>query len=124
MKMEIIDLGQLPSRILYYDEVAFINEDRPIGIYSASIYDRKFFCGNYIFYRNKSITDFAIYSEKKNRSDIFVSLQLLGKSPIKRGRTAPIKMFSVSKEDFIGVIRQENHPALDWLLFNQELWNP
>jgi len=122
--MEIIDLGQLPAGVLYSDEVAFINEDRPIGIYSASIYDRKFFCGNYIFYRDKSVTDFAIYSDEENRSEIFVSPQLLEKSLIKRRETAPMKLFSVSKEEFISVIRQENHPALDWLIFNQDLWNP
>ena len=120
--MEIIDLGKLPARELYSDEIAFIHENRPTGIYSASIYAGKFFCSNYVFYRSKSLTDFTIYSDWESENEIFGSPQLLEKTKKKRKENV-MKMFSVSKEEFIGFIRQEKHPALDWLLFNQDLWN-
>ena len=119
--MELIDLGKFPPNTYYSKEVYFLHEDREIGIYSASICDNDVPYANYIFYHSKSPTDFMIYSDDEGTC-IFISLSLTRTIQTKR-RESALNMFFVSKEEFIGVIRQEKHPALDWLLFNQDLWN-
>ena len=120
--MELIDLGKFPPNNYYSKEVYFLHEDREIGIYSASIYNKDVPYANYIFHHSKSTTDFIIYSDDDTDSSIFISLSLT-RTIQKKGKEVVLNMFSVSKEEFIGVIRQEKHPALDWLLFNQDLWN-
>ena len=116
--MELIDLGNFYVRgPKATEEEAFLYEDRESGLYCASVYDRKVFCDRYIFYRS-NILDFVIdYSRFNNDTDILISSQL-SKT---KGHSKP-EMRSVSQEVFLDCIRSKNHPALDWLLFNQELW--
>ena len=94
----------------------------PTGLYYADFcqYDDSLESNKLYFWLNGSIPYFAIFifSDKNLKMVALNATYLASNIPYERGQ-----LLYTSLEEFCSRTIEVNHPATEWLLFNQELWN-
>jgi hypothetical protein len=94
----------------------------PTGLFSADFheYEDSLKSNNIYFWTNDSIPYFAIFifSDKNLRMVALNAAYLNSNIPYERGQ-----LLYTSLDEFCNRTIEVNHPATEWLLFNQDLWN-
>ena len=119
MKMEPIYLG------LFQDSLEAIYHGKihsPTGLFYADFcqYDDSLESNKLYFWLNDSIPYFAIFifSDKDLRMVALNAAYLASNIPYERGQ-----LLYTNRDEFCKHTINISHPATEWLLFNQELWN-
>jgi hypothetical protein len=85
----------------------------------------------WVYYKNNGLVNF-VFALKRSGLVIYIGSDYAsGTGFFQEGRRSYMltnilgeDMFRASKEEIIEIFIAKGHPMSDWLLFNQDLWNP
>jgi len=92
------------------------------GLYLADFFENKYTLkdNKFYFWLEESIPDFGIYIfSDRNLTMVALNAKYLGSNiPYHNGQ-----LLYTNIEEFCKHTMDKNHPAAEWLVFNQDLWN-